>query len=539
MEEDFTWDEDEFYEDDYDLDGACPQCYSTNVQTTLEGTFCGDCGSVVSDGNIVNDVRFSESSTGQSSVIGQFLSSDMASLNQSRMITVRKAKQHVTQIGEAVGISNTHINQALNIYKLALNNKFTRGRNPDFVSVACLYTVCRRNRTPHFLIDFADYLRKNVFKIGRTYLQLCKCLCLRPPVIDPSIYIPRFAARLEFNDKLPDVSKTAIRIVQRMNRDWIVAGRRPSGVCGGAIILAARSFGFDRSYEDISTLVKIGTGTLKKRIREFLNTPSADLTPYQLMTIDFQKEMDPPCLIERRKREEKVRLAEEDAMLEREVEIILDKEERLKKNIRKERRKNKKKGKKRKRHKGKQSRSKKSKKESDNDMSLIVKLQMEMEIADIDFDADIAEPLNPAPLIKRLPPLPITTGFADGKIHYDENGEMTYSDLDEDELDSYLIDDEEDINFREDLWMYLNKDYFVKKLQKLENNGKVKIATKVGRRGRSLKPVVTKSSKVNWSSLAQNLDNEDDDIVSGEEFPEDYLLDDLEGEESDDFQFEV
>ena len=49
---------------------------------------------------------------------------------------------------------------------------------------------------------------------------------------DPCLYIQRFAHRLEFGDKTHDVAKTALRLVSRMKRDWMVQGRRPSGLCG-------------------------------------------------------------------------------------------------------------------------------------------------------------------------------------------------------------------------------------------------------------------------------------------------------------------
>lgn len=53
---------------------------------------------------------------------------------------------------------------------------------------------------------------------------------LLPP--DPCLYIPRFAQMLEFGDKTREVSMTALRLVQRMKRDWMHTGRRPSGLCG-------------------------------------------------------------------------------------------------------------------------------------------------------------------------------------------------------------------------------------------------------------------------------------------------------------------
>jgi len=49
---------------------------------------------------------------------------------------------------------------------------------------------------------------------------------------DPCLYIPRFAHRLEFGLQTHEVSMTALRLVQRMKRDWMHTGRRPSGLCG-------------------------------------------------------------------------------------------------------------------------------------------------------------------------------------------------------------------------------------------------------------------------------------------------------------------
>lgn len=50
--------------------------------------------------------------------------------------------------------------------------------------------------------------------------------------IDPCLYIPRFAHMLEFGEKTHEVSMTALRLLQRMKRDWMHTGRRPSGLCG-------------------------------------------------------------------------------------------------------------------------------------------------------------------------------------------------------------------------------------------------------------------------------------------------------------------
>jgi transcription factor IIIB subunit 2 len=50
-----------------------------------------------------------------------------------------------------------------------------------------------------------------------------------------------------------------------MNRDWMATGRRPSGLCGAALLVSARMYEFERSLDDIVKVVKIGKTTLRKR----------------------------------------------------------------------------------------------------------------------------------------------------------------------------------------------------------------------------------------------------------------------------------
>ena len=50
------------------------------------------------------------------------------------------------------------------------------------------------------LIDFSDVLQTNVFVLGDTYLKFLRLLNIKLPIVDPSLYIHRFAAKLEFGD---------------------------------------------------------------------------------------------------------------------------------------------------------------------------------------------------------------------------------------------------------------------------------------------------------------------------------------------------
>lgn len=122
--------------------------------------------------------------------------------------------------------------------------------------------------------------------------------------MDPSHYISRFSALLEFGDETHKVAVDAVRIVQRFDRDWMTRGRRPAGICGAALLLAARMNNFRRSVEEIVQVVKIADTTLKKRLEEFQATPSGGLTLADFRNVWLEEEMDPPAFTRGREKED-------------------------------------------------------------------------------------------------------------------------------------------------------------------------------------------------------------------------------------------
>ncbi|XP_066485660.1 transcription factor IIIB 90 kDa subunit isoform X2 [Tiliqua scincoides] len=177
---------------------------------------------------------------------------------------------------------------------MAVSKHLTRGRKMAHVVAACLYLVCRTEGTPHMLLDLSDLLQVNVYVLGKTFLLLARELCINAPAIDPCLYIPRFAHMLEFGDKNHEVSMTALRLLQQMKRDWMHTGRRPSGLCGAALLVAARTHDFRRTVKEVIRVVKVGESTLRKRLTEFEDTPASQLTIDEFMTIDLEEECDPP-----------------------------------------------------------------------------------------------------------------------------------------------------------------------------------------------------------------------------------------------------
>jgi len=106
---------------------------------------------------------------------------------------------------------------------------------------------------------------------------------------------------LEFNEKVEQVKDTAIKLLKRMKLDWMSHGRRPSSLCGAAILIAARMHGFKRTTSEVCKVVFVCEETLRKRLEEFKETDVAKLTREKFDEIEdiglLGRERDPPAFL--------------------------------------------------------------------------------------------------------------------------------------------------------------------------------------------------------------------------------------------------
>ncbi|XP_013192202.2 transcription factor IIIB 90 kDa subunit isoform X1 [Amyelois transitella] len=296
----------------------CKHCGSSEIEVdpARGDAVCTNCGTVLEDNIIVAEVEFLENARGGASAIGQFVSAESkggatgfgrafnAGIGQeSREITLRKARDGITVLCQQLRLNQQCIDIACNFFKMALSRHLTIGRPASHTQAACVYMTCRTERTDHLLIDISDALQICCYQLGRTYFRLSKALCIVIPPTDPCMYILRFASQLQFENKLHEVTTTALRLVKRMQKDSIHSGRRPSGICGAAILIAARLHNFSRTPSDVVRIVKVHESTIRKRLMEFGETPSSALTVDEFMTVDLEEEQDPPAFRAARKRD--------------------------------------------------------------------------------------------------------------------------------------------------------------------------------------------------------------------------------------------
>lgn len=304
---------------------CCPNCGSKEIEHNgaSGASICTSCGVVVEENAIVSSVEFMEGAGGQSSMLGQYVGPSGSKpfsggraggpggygfSRDSRETTLLNGKRRIQDVASRLRLQSHFVDTAHRHFTIAVEKNFVQGRRTTHVVAACLYIACRQEKTSqHMLIDFSDALQVNVYTLGTCFLKFRRLLGLKLEIIDPALYIYRFAAHLDLDDQANAVAITALRLVGRMKRDWIVSGRRPAGICAAALLIAARAHGFTKRHQDVTKILRVCGLTVANRIKEFESTPSANLTLEQFINIDLETEADPPRFTSNRIREARAR----------------------------------------------------------------------------------------------------------------------------------------------------------------------------------------------------------------------------------------
>ncbi|KAF7455833.1 transcription factor IIIb subunit [Cryptosporidium felis] len=294
----------------------CPQCSSTTIEVheARGETICTSCGTVLEENTMVEGLQFSECSNGSMQMVGHFVPSSgvrgfamVYGNRESREHVLQRGYHNLQRIADQLRLSSSHIESAQRVFLMAVQRSFTIGRNNMHVASACLYAICRREKTPHMLIDFSDVLQTPVKVLGQVFMKLLRLLRLHVPNIDPSMFMERFAAQMKLGDKTHAVAATGVRIVQALTRNWITTGRRPTGLCGAALLISARYHGIPVSSSEIAQIVRISSPTLLKRLAEFKYTSTAQLTADEFESTDLLSlpvVRGPPCFEKNRLKDE-------------------------------------------------------------------------------------------------------------------------------------------------------------------------------------------------------------------------------------------
>jgi transcription factor IIIB subunit 2 len=291
----------------------CEQCGAdgTIIEDPVSGSrVCRACGAIVSESILINEVAFTELGNGTSSRNGQFVVAPSHKQNYSTSTHSSIEGSHQIQsLCDQLPRLEAHRDVcplAQRIFKRALHERFIRGRTIEIVAAACVYVAIRQKKvTGYLLVDVADHVDCGVYELAAAALRLSHKCDEVMPVIDPTLYLDRFADELKFGHLAPEIRHTAIQIIKRLDRDWIQTGRKPAGVCGAALILAARIHHVEVSTDTMRKCARVCLATINKRLREISRTQLArasisEMRENQDMFAEESRELPPAMLVKAR-----------------------------------------------------------------------------------------------------------------------------------------------------------------------------------------------------------------------------------------------
>lgn len=259
---------------------ACPHCGSQSLEENQQANvYCLDCGRVQENLAL----------TGGATFVNQKMDGQVIDVNEkyNRRATEKRlarAKAKMVELRDLLKIQlddDDALIPGMRIMRYADSlGFFEKGKNVQTYAAAAFYIALRSKTAPYLLIDFSDKMNMNLFKLARSFLKLFKFLDFQSqlPIIDPSLYIHRYCKALDLGAKTKAVTLTAIKLIQRMKRDWMCQGRRPSSLCGAAILIATKIHDVKCSTSDICKTVYVCDETIRRRLEEFKKTSVAKLT---------------------------------------------------------------------------------------------------------------------------------------------------------------------------------------------------------------------------------------------------------------------
>jgi len=181
---------------------------------------------------------------------------------------LQNALNTLQKLGEKLFVPKHVMERAAEIYRQALNQDLVRGRAINSIVAASLYLALREMGTPRTQKQMAKVAGIDKKELGRCYRLLIKTLNIKPPVIDPIVYIETISKEANFP---PEVEVYARKIIKLAKEMKITAGKDPVGLAAAAVYYAALIKGQKVTQRDIANAADITEVTVRNRCKALLN----------------------------------------------------------------------------------------------------------------------------------------------------------------------------------------------------------------------------------------------------------------------------
>jgi len=179
-----------------------------------------------------------------------------------------QAMDEADRLASNLGLPQTVRDEALLIYKRAVEKGLVKGRSISSVIAAALYAACRRMRIPITLDEFAKHSEAGDRKdIARCYRLLIRDASVRVSVADPADFVERIMNLLNLK---PEVQADALEIIKKAKEKGLTAGKDPAGFAAAAVYIAGLLHGERRTQKEVARAAQVTEVTIRNRYKELV-----------------------------------------------------------------------------------------------------------------------------------------------------------------------------------------------------------------------------------------------------------------------------
>jgi transcription initiation factor TFIIB len=177
------------------------------------------------------------------------------------------AVEEIDRLANLLGLSNLVKDEAIMIYRKALNKGLTKGRSVNGIATAAVYFACRKHQIPITLDEISKYSEVDRKDIARYFRLLMREANLKISVADPIAFIEKFIEVLRLKRYIFSKAK---ELIIKAKEKGITAGKDPAGLAAATIYIVATLEGEKITQKDVARVAGVTEVTVRNRLREMI-----------------------------------------------------------------------------------------------------------------------------------------------------------------------------------------------------------------------------------------------------------------------------
>lgn len=182
------------------------------------------------------------------------------------------ALNKVRMYGELLNLPDNILERAAQIYRSSLEKDLIRGRDADYMILACLYLACKEFKIPMSLNKMiADAVKcslreyRSIKKsIGKCYRTLIRELNIKPPAVEQPIYLREIISKLSLPD---DVLITSMKVLELIKEKRATVGKNPIALASAIVYYTALLHGYKVTQRDIAKASNLTEISVRNRCK--------------------------------------------------------------------------------------------------------------------------------------------------------------------------------------------------------------------------------------------------------------------------------